>query len=170
MATDPHREFCRRQHRVIGHFLALQAWTRGVDCIVLQREHLESFLGLERFKRARQEWLMEDLRPWFPHQQKIRRFGTKSSLASLFLSRVSLDEHFPRGPPMTTAQRIAKLKPAVRACVFKLPRGAKVHEATMVSQLALLASGLATPRQDAAARGKSTRRSRRRDRAGKSDG
>ncbi len=153
MATDPHREFCRRQHRVIGHFLALQAWTRGVDCIVLQREHLESFLGLERFKRARQEWLMEDLRPWFPHQQKIRRFGTKSSLASLFLSRVSLDEHFPRGPPMTTAQRIAKF-----------------HEATMVSQLALLASGLATPRQDAAARGKSTRRSRRRDRAGKSDG
>jgi hypothetical protein len=97
---------------VIGHFLALQAWTCGVDCIVLEREHLESFLGLERFKRARQEWLMEDLRPWFPHQEKIRRSGTQSSLASLFLSRVSLTEHFSRGL-MGTAQRIAKLKPAV---------------------------------------------------------
>src|SRR2546425_367851 len=66
MVSDGHREFCRRQHRVIGHFLALQAWRRAVDCIVLERQHLESFLGLERFKRARQEWLMTDLLPWFP--------------------------------------------------------------------------------------------------------
>src|SRR6266851_4509070 len=141
MATDPHREFCRRQHRVIGHFLALQAWTRGVDCIVLQREHLESFLGLERFKRARQEWLMTDLLPWFPHQVKIHRHGTPSSLASLFLSRVSLDEHFPRGS-MGTAKRVAKLNPDIRTCVFKLPGRSKAAEATVVSTLALLASGL----------------------------
>jgi len=114
----------------------------------LKRHHLESFLGLERFKRARQEWLIEDLRPWFPHHVNLP-FSRTPSLASLFLSRVSL-EHFPPGT-MGTAQRIAKLKklkPAVRACVFKLRRGSKVGaaEATMVSKLALLASGLATPR------------------------
>jgi hypothetical protein len=109
----------------------------------LERHHLESFLGLERFKRARKQWLIEDLRPWFPHHEKIRRHGTASSLASLFLSRVSLDD-FPRGS-MGTAERIEKM--TVRACVFKPPRGSKAgDEATMVSQLALLASGLAAPR------------------------
>jgi hypothetical protein len=24
---DPHREFCRRQHRMLAHYLAIQAWT-----------------------------------------------------------------------------------------------------------------------------------------------
>src|ERR1035437_2673112 len=36
----PHREYCRRDHRIIGQYLAEQAWLRRLDCIVLVREEI----------------------------------------------------------------------------------------------------------------------------------
>ena len=77
--TDPHREFCRNQHRIIGHYLAVQAWLRGLDCIVLVRGDLQTFLALERFKGTRVDWLQEDLlvlldRPQYIHQCYIYSF------------------------------------------------------------------------------------------------
>jgi hypothetical protein len=58
-----YRTACARRHHIIGHYLAVQAWIRGLDCIVLDRADLEFFLGLQRFKSVRVTWLREDLRP-----------------------------------------------------------------------------------------------------------
>ena len=106
--NDPHRDYCRRQHRIIGHYLALTAWLRGLDCIVLVRSDLEKFLGLERFKSIRVKWLKEDLKPWFPHQEDYYNTSMPSSIHSLFLSRVSISSYLPEGS-MTTEARIAQM-------------------------------------------------------------
>jgi hypothetical protein len=72
---EPHRESCRRQHRILGHYLAVQAWIKGLDCGVLLRKDLEKFLDLERFKKTRIEWLCEDLMPWFKHHYIFRELS-----------------------------------------------------------------------------------------------
>lgn len=143
---DPHRDSCRRQHRVIGNFLAMQAWLLGVDCIVLTRSDMEKFLGLERFKSTRVKWLLEDLRPWFPYQEDYYKSASPSSIHSLFLSRVPIALHLPKGS-MTTRQRISRMK--TDAPPTKLfgdaPSGIMHDETAIISQLAQLASGLIAP-------------------------
>lgn len=146
--SDPHREDCRRQHRVIGHYLALQAWHRGLDCIVLNRTDLERFLGLKRFKKERIDWLRADLKPWFPFQKPYYLKRSKSSIHSLFLSRADLTQYLPAGM-MTTEERITGMKPgSPKTELFseydKVPIPS---QAEMVSYLALLAAGLRTPQQ-----------------------
>ena len=41
MANDPHRYACQRQHRIVAHYLAVQAWLRKLDCIVLDHVLME---------------------------------------------------------------------------------------------------------------------------------
>lgn len=147
MTYDPHRESCRRQHRVLGHFLAIQAWLRGLDCIVLVRKDLEVFLGLKRFKSTRVSWLCKDLEPWFAHQECYFRSGAESSLLALFLSRVPIDAHLPSGT-MTTEERIEDM-------AADAPKTARLtsddddlkppSEKDIVRYLAILDSGLDEP-------------------------
>ena len=90
---------------------------------------------------------MEDLRPWFPHQEDYYRTGAQSSIHSLFLSRVPIGEFLPVGS-MTTEQRIERMSEgAPKTALFLDHRWLKERpsEAEMVSQLMLLASGVATP-------------------------
>lgn len=144
---DDHRLSCRRQHRVLGHFLAIQAWLRGVDCLVLEREDLEAFLGLRRFKEERVRWLQADLRPWFPHQYVIEQGSTWFSLHSLYLSRVPIEKWIPEGN-LTTEQRLAAFaRHAPKAQQFSPMTGSPslVDERDVVRYLALLDSGLADP-------------------------
>lgn len=147
--TDPHREFCRNQHRIIGHYLAVQAWVRGLDCIVLVRGDLETFLALERFKSARVDWLQEDLKPWFPHQVPFYKTGAPSSMHSLFLSRVPIKKHLPMDS-MTTEERIRQMSegaPRTERFTNKSDGSQVPSRAKMVSKLSVLAAGLDTPRR-----------------------
>jgi len=142
-----YRAACTKQHRIIGHYLAVQAWNRGLDCIVLNRTDLEFFFGLQRFKSSRVRWLMEDLRPWFPYQEDYYRTGAKSSIHSLFLSRIPIADFLPAGT-MTTQERIERMPDrAPKTASFLNDRWLKERpsEAEMLSQLMLLASGVATP-------------------------
>jgi len=107
---DPYREACRKEHRLIGHYLAVQAWIRGLDCIVLERHDLQALFELERFKSSRVTWLMEDLKPWFPEQEAYYRSGSECSIGSLFLSRVPI-EPFLSSETMTTEARIKGMPP-----------------------------------------------------------
>jgi hypothetical protein len=144
---DAHRDTCKRQHRVLGHFLAIQAWLRGLDCIVVSRLDLEVFLGLERFKKQRVEWLQEDLRPWFQSQFVVEQGGAGFSLHSLYLSRVPIEKWLADGE-LSTEERIAKLgKGAPKTEEFaKVPRADRsVTELDVVRYLAILDSGLAEP-------------------------
>ena len=146
--SDPYRESCQQRHRIIGHYLAVQAWERGLDCIVLVRKDLESFLGLERFKGKRNHWIMEDLKPWFQFPKPYYLTKAKTSLHSLFLSRVPIDHHLPLGS-MTTEERIRRLSAkAPKTARFTTKNdGSQVPSyAEMVSRLSILAAGLDAPK------------------------
>lgn len=147
--SDPHREFCRRQHRIIGNYLAFEAWRRGLDCVVLVRDDLEAFLGWERFKGKRNRWIMEDLKPWFRYQEPYYLTGSQGSIHSLFLSRVPIKQHLPTSS-MTTEERIRRLAAnAPRTARFTTKDDGKQvpTEAKMISKLSILAAGLDAPRQ-----------------------
>ncbi len=144
---DPHRAACQRQHRVLGHYLAVHAWLRGLDCVALDREDLEVYLGLERFKSERVKWLIEDLKPWFPHNSAFYKSSAESSLHSVYLSRVKIGSWLPAGT-LTTPKRIAKIGPNApkTAVLFQPGPGKKrVQETDVVRYLAVLDSGLASP-------------------------
>ncbi|MCE9565381.1 MAG: hypothetical protein K8U57_25430 [Planctomycetes bacterium] len=66
-APTREREAMRNLHRVVGHYLAIYAWSNNADCIKLQGHSLKEMLGLERFKEAHWDWFKEDINPWFPH-------------------------------------------------------------------------------------------------------
>lgn len=100
------REGARRQHRIVSLFAAIQCWVRDLDGVVLQRDHLERLIGLERIKGKRQEWLKEDLKDLFPHQFPIR-YSKSQSFASLFVSRSPLNL-MPRGT-MNDEERIQRM-------------------------------------------------------------
>ncbi len=146
MSENPaHRAACRRQHRVIANYLALTAWLRGVDCVVLVRADLQKFLGLERFKGSRVQWLRADIKPWFPYQLPYYVTAAPSSIHSLFLSRVDLADYLPHGS-MSTDQRITRM-PEGSPRTERFSKGStKVpDEAEIVSRLAVLAAGLGSP-------------------------
>lgn len=145
--SDAHRKSCKRQHRVIGNFLSMQAWLLGVDCIVLIRSDLEKFLGLKRFRSTRIKWLLQDLRPWFRYQEDYYSTSSSpSSIHTLFLSRVPIKPYLTE-ESMTTSQRINRMPDeAPKTKLFsKAPLGKMHDESQIVSQLAQLASGLIEP-------------------------
>ena len=151
---DFHREACRRQHRMLGQYLAMQAWIRGLECIVLERRDLEHFLGLERFKSTRVQWLKEDLRPWFPEQEAHYRTGAPSSIHSLYLSRVPMGTHLPPGS-MTVEKRLQRMASSAPKAGRFLEEGYPWRPPTeqdVVSQLAVISAGLAVPQDYAAKR------------------
>ncbi len=147
--NDPHRESCRRQHRVLGQYLAIEAWLRGVECLVLERSDLGGFLGLERFKSMRVAWLQDDLSPWFSFQVPYYSSSSPSSLHSLFLSRVPIEQHLPPGTMMTD-RRIEEMA-ADAPRTQKLSKGRSGRrfpsEAKIVGYLATLSAGLAAPKR-----------------------
>ncbi len=103
------REGARRQHRGVALFAVIQCWLRNLDGLAFQRRHLERLLGLERFKGTRVEWLQEDLKEFFPHQEVYWLAGKNNSLGSVIISRTPLTEVLPAGT-MSTATRIAKVR------------------------------------------------------------
>lgn len=145
---DDHRSACRRQHRVLGHFLAVQAWLRGVDCLVLDRNDVEAFLVLERLKEQRINWLRDDLNPWFPHQHiYVQGAGMGFSLHSLYVSRTPIERWLPDGE-MSTEERIREMRRgAPKTEMFAVPPSGHRHlnELDIVKYLALLDSGLVIP-------------------------
>ena len=144
---EEHRLACQRQHRVMGHFLAIQAWLRGVDCLVLEREDLQRFLGLQRFKEERVRWIQEDLRPWFKHQSSMEQGGAGFSLHSLYLSRVEIEKWIPGGE-FSTEDRIKafdKKAPKTEKFSHSSAQRSLVDELDVVRYLALLDSGLVDP-------------------------
>ena len=141
--------FCRYQHRIIGNYLALHAWVNGLDCIVLVRSDLEAFLGLQRFKSTRVKWLQEDLKPWFRYQCPYYKTHAMSSIHSLFLARIPIEKHLPKGS-MTTEERIRRLDAdAPRTERFSTRHdGSQVpSHAKIISKLSVFAAGLDTPRR-----------------------
>ena len=160
------REGARRQHRTAALFAVIQCWLRNLDGLALSRRHLERLLGLERFKGTRVDWLLEDLKDFFPHQQIYWITGKQKSLGSLILSRLDMAGHLPTGS-MTTEERIAgigadgpkiamfkmwpqpeekKVLKAFEAAIPFFADAANYDERLLSAYLALLAQGQISPK------------------------
>jgi hypothetical protein len=153
MAGEAYREYCRAQHRAIGHYLASRAWLLGVDCIVLERKDLEALLDLKRFKQERLHWLERDLLPWFPHQKPLY-YSKKPGrpLASVYLSRVSFDK-LPDGlmsRTMNTALRVARMNEqdcGPKAALLRERNAQPVTLVDIAAELAVSMTGLVAPKR-----------------------
>ena len=151
--SDPHREACRRQHRLLAHYLAIQAWIEKLDGFMVKREVLECLLGLQHFKKARLHWLIEDIKPWFEYHNNYYQSQT-NAFRSLCISRQQL--HLPTGS-MTPDDRLHLMymeasnpdSPNFRHCpqlrVLSTPTP---HWHEIVGYLAVLADGLILPQPD----------------------
>ncbi|MEO6739201.1 MAG: hypothetical protein ABIP20_03055 [Chthoniobacteraceae bacterium] len=118
-----------------------------MDAIAIERRQFCSYLSLKRVKKARVEAFREDLKPWFSFSYPYNASKAPDSLHSIILSRKEATAAIPDGS-MTTAARIAAIKKAGLAImsVGDLKTwDADLAEEAIVSQVALLAAGLAAP-------------------------
>jgi hypothetical protein len=137
-----------------------------LDGLALSRRHLERLLGLERFKGTRVDWLLEDLKDFFPYQETYWITGKQRSLGSLIVSCMDLSGHLPTGP-MTTEDRITGIGPggpkiamlkmwpqpeekkvlkAFEAAIPFFADAANYDERLLSAYLALLAQGQISPK------------------------
>lgn len=96
MATpnEAYYEFYRRQHRVLGAYLALHCWHNGYDAVIVSRETLAHIHKLTRFSEEHLSWLQRDIRPYFPESTKLYYTGGTKKFAAVVLSRVPLPAGF----------------------------------------------------------------------------
>ena len=136
-----HEEVCRRQHRIVAHYLAITAWVNHADCVVLGRETLERLFGLKRFKAPRQTQLVEDAKPWFRYSLPLMN---GSSIRTLALSRVSIIEHV---PDVTLWPRDLTQILNDNGVKTSLISAKGRTEKEIISHLSLLNAGLVDPRK-----------------------
>ncbi len=132
-----YRETQARLHRVLGSYLAMVAWKSGCDCIILQRKTLLGFLGLEKMKNVRIDWLKADLASLFPDCHTTNT-STSGVYADLYLSRKKIPDQNGVWGTMTTKKRIEALAAlGVSATTLEIPK-----ERELVKKMALVLSGL----------------------------
>ncbi|MGB8275346.1 MAG: hypothetical protein WCF16_08790 [Alphaproteobacteria bacterium] len=141
--TDPHRAFTQRRHRIIGQYVALQAWIRGLDCIVLQRRHLLALLHIERIEGARLDTFKADVSPWFPRSEVFYSPPERNTFASIFMSRFSLSDV--PGEAMSDEDRIGYIRNAGIFTGDYHDDHWPFWEHDIVTMLSLMASGLTIP-------------------------
>jgi hypothetical protein len=137
MATpEPYREALRRAHRLLGVYASLWCWTHRVDAIALPREQLLPFLGLERMRNDRIDWLKSDVKDFFPHAWATV-FSRSGNYATLYLSRYQFPAKGKEGymDDEDRAKRFSEL--GLKCVVAKVPR-----EAVLMKRLSMLAHGI----------------------------
>ncbi len=148
MATpnEAYHEFYRRQHRVLGAYLALHCWHNGYDAVIVARETLAHIHELSKFTEKHLSWLQRDIRPYFPESTKL--YYTASKLfGAVVLSRVEIPEGFGTGSMQDESRakhwrakgyRVAALS-ELKSCETTFT------ECTAASFLALVCGGLSFP-------------------------
>ncbi|WGK83064.1 hypothetical protein PYE51_16980 [Vibrio aestuarianus] len=133
---DAYRESQMRLHRVLGTYLALVAWKRKADGVVINRESLLSFLKISRMQNVRVDWMKEDLAHLFPYTGNTY-FSKTGSYSALYLLRQPL----PKGilhKTMSTSERIKVFKDNG----LKVIRITPPDEKELIKKVALITSGL----------------------------
>ncbi|HZH29807.1 MAG TPA: hypothetical protein VEY11_03515 [Pyrinomonadaceae bacterium] len=147
MKTKPYDEYYRIQHRIVGHYLAIHAWLRELDCVVLDRKEIQAFLNIRNTGEDRTKQFTKDIEPWFKFNKPYYRKGSKTYVRSLFLSRIDISLSLPHGL-MSTDDRIAKAVIADRRLRIERFSNSSQEVPSMkdiVSDLALFAAGLKIP-------------------------
>lgn len=130
-----YRDACRRSHRILGSYLALWAWKKRVDCVVVARHELFAYLGLKAMRAQRLQWLARDIKDLFPYTQPL--YQKTGAHGSTYLSRLKF-HHGAFDGRMYDDERVRVLeKGGVRATAIGLP-----SEGRMVLFLAAAAAGV----------------------------
>ena len=143
---ETYRQAIARQHRIYAHYLALYAWVRKIDCLIINRQQLLKLLNLKAIKQARMAWFEEDVRPWFPELHTMWASSNDERLSSVILSRHPVPPSALQGS-MTTEMRIVCLvEEGIPAGTFLggQYRGPLPNQKDIVSVISLLAAGLET--------------------------
>ena len=132
-----YREHVRRTHQTMAAYLSMIAWTRNLDCVVLERDEIVRFWGdVRRVEQQRIDWLQSDVNQYFPYFEKLSYESNK--FASVYLSR----RRFPTeafSDAMSDTTRSQNLTDnGCRTAVVSLPT-----ELEMLTQLTLVIHGLA---------------------------
>lgn len=136
-ADAVYRETQARLHRVLGNYLSIVAWKAGIDCIILERKTLLSFLDLSKMKNVRIDWLKSDLKPLFPDCHTTNT-STSGVYATLYMSRKQVPSDKGIWKTMTTAKRIEALAAVgIAAAAVDIPK-----EKELVKKMALALAGL----------------------------
>ncbi len=165
------REDARRQHRPFGVYAVLHCWLKGLDGVIFKKDQLLRVLGFSKvIRRRRVEWLKEDLREFFPHQQdiwwadKADRDGQLNSFCSLWVSRRAFPQEIWSGSLADEARLVKIGSDGPRIAVFEMWPEAPPSESpsrlatelfasegnyderVLATYLALLCRGLISPR------------------------
>ena len=146
MKTKPDNELYRIQHRIVAHYLALQAWVRCIDCIVLVRGDLKALFDIENTGKDRLQQLIADMKPWFSCIRPYYREGSETYVRCLFLSRVEFNLPSQHGRVKVTqlmeevGHHLPRIGRFSKKGVLEVP-----SHIDIVSNLALFAAGMKTP-------------------------
>ncbi len=133
---DTYRDANKRSHKLLGMYLALWAWRKDIDCVVLPRSRLLPYLGLQQMRNTRIDWLTEDVKDLFRYSWRTVTTPTEV-YGTLYLSRKAIPSSAKEGS-MTDDRRIELLKKAgLSAAIAAIP-----PEEQIVSVLALMAHGV----------------------------
>ena len=136
-SEEVYRETQMRLHRVLGAYLAMKTWKNGMDCVILERDTLLSFLDIERMRNTRIDWLKEDLKYLFKYTHTTNTTSTKT-YATLYLSRVKIPSNSGVWKSMTSEERINKMKEIdIKAKILELP-----SEKELLTKMALISNGI----------------------------
>ncbi|MBN2884647.1 hypothetical protein JXE04_01855 [Patescibacteria group bacterium] len=100
------REDARRQHRVLGMYCALYCWHHQKEAIFVSKDLFLEFIGLERLKKVRFEWLQNDVNSYFPYVF-IHKLSNSNSTEVFVLSRLS------KSDLMANKKNAIHFKPAI---------------------------------------------------------
>lgn len=131
-----YRDAYRRQHRLLGCYLALDAWMRCIDCVVLSRDQLLPFLGLKHMQNKRITWLKNDVRDFFPHHF-VTVTSSAGAYATLYLARLPIPEHDHRKKMSDVDRASLFTSTGLKSALVSIP-----DEEDMVAMLAQRMCGL----------------------------
>jgi hypothetical protein len=116
-ATISERDIKRyrlRLSRTVGLYLALFAWKTGLDGVVLMRQDIQEFFGIDNTGSPRMSQIVSAILPWFKYHKIYYRAKSGTYVHYLFLSKSELESHLPssrslsrdKEPNQTTVVRV----------------------------------------------------------------
>ena len=155
MATIREREIKRyrlRLHRIVGLYLALKAWCRGVNCIALSRSEVRQFFNIDSTPKQRMTEIQNDLKPWFRGFKPYYRENDNTYVQWLFLSQGEDTSCLPAGSTFSSLGVVKSLieglgAEAPKTSLFSDISGglAVPSQKDMITELTLLTAGLTSP-------------------------
>ena len=133
-----YREAYRRTHKLLRRvFGPIGTWTRGLDCVILERGQLLPFLGLKAMQDKRIDWVKDDLKYLFPHAWVT--VNVQSGVYStLYMSRFPFPPGIKGGSMSDKKRAEAITSGGVRAAIVNIPQ-----EAEIIKVLASVTHGIA---------------------------